>query len=41
VLDYLDMTMEAFTETIDRHRNSEIWDRRDGRWTLRFPLPGA
>jgi N-acetyl sugar amidotransferase len=41
VLDYLDMTMEEFTETIDRHRNSEIWDRRDGRWTLRFPLPEA
>lgn len=41
VLAYLDMTMEAFMETIDRHRNHEIWTKRDGRWELRFPLPSA
>lgn len=41
VLGYLDMTMDEFTEIIDRHRNSEIWDRRANRWVLRFPLPSA
>lgn len=39
VLDYLDVTMEEFLETIDRHRNTEIWARENGRWRLRFPLP--
>ena len=39
VLEYLGMSMEEFTQTVDKHRNSEIWERHDGGWRLRFPLP--
>jgi hypothetical protein len=38
MLDYLNMTKSELLETIDRHRNPELWDRDGGEWRLRFPL---
>ena len=37
VLEYLGLTTEEMVETIDRHRNSEIWVREDNEWSLRHP----
>jgi hypothetical protein len=38
MLEYLDMTEAELLETIDRHRNPELWERRGDAWRLRFPL---
>ena len=34
-LDYLDLDAATFWETIDLHRNSEIWEQSGNRWRLR------
>ena len=36
-LDYLGLSAPEFTETVDLHRNSEIWEFAGNRWQLRFP----
>ncbi len=36
-LGYLDLTLPEFTDTVDLHRNDEIWEKRGNRWELRFP----
>jgi N-acetyl sugar amidotransferase len=38
MLDYLTMTRAELIETIDRHRNPELWNRDGAEWRLRFPL---
>jgi len=38
MLDYLSMTEQELLETIDLHRNPELWDRVDGEWRLRYEL---
>jgi len=35
-LDYLAMTEFEFVDTIDRHRNQEIWEMVGNQWKLRF-----
>lgn len=37
VLDYLDMDRTRFTETVDLHRNNEIWNFEGNKWRLRHP----
>lgn len=37
LLKYLELTTEEMIETIDQHRNSEIWIREDNKWKLRHP----
>ena len=37
-IDYLGISETEFSETIDMHRNSEIWEFRGNDWKLRFPL---
>ncbi len=37
VLEYLGMSETEFTETVDLHRNSELWVREGNQWKLRFP----
>lgn len=39
VLNYLDITESEFHEIVDKHRNPEVWDKVNGEWKLRFPLP--
>jgi N-acetyl sugar amidotransferase len=36
-LDFLGMTEREFTETVDLHRNDEIWKFEGNRWKLRHP----
>ncbi len=36
-LDYLDMDAGTFWETIDLHRNREIWEHSGNQWQLRHP----
>lgn len=36
-LDYLGLSEPEFTETVDLHRNAEIWEMRGNAWQLRFP----
>jgi len=38
MLEYLDMSRHQLIETIDLHRNPEIWARDGGEWRLRFPV---
>ena len=38
-LEYLGMTEEEFTRTVDMHRNPEIWKKEGTQWVLRYPLP--
>jgi len=38
VLEYLDMTRTELLQTIDLHRNPELWLKTGESWTLRFPL---
>jgi N-acetyl sugar amidotransferase len=38
VLDYLRMDRKEFDETVNRHRNAEIWKVENKDWVLRFPL---
>lgn len=38
MLDYLAMTRVELLETIDLHRNPELWVKEDGEWRLRFPI---
>jgi N-acetyl sugar amidotransferase len=37
MLDYLSMSRGELEQTIDLHRNPEIWDRQADRWVLRYP----
>ncbi len=37
-LDYLAVTRKEFDEIVDKHRNSEIWERSKDVWKLRFPV---
>lgn len=37
-LEYLGLTKPEFDETVDRHRNEEIWAFEGNRWKLRYPL---
>ena len=37
VLEYLDMTEPELVEIVDRHRNPEIWEQKDGEWQLKHP----
>lgn len=40
VLKYLNLSEDAFHETVDKHRNQEIWRKAENHeWELRFPLP--
>jgi len=39
VLEYLGMNEGEFHETVDKHRNREIWERNGSGWRLRYPLP--
>ncbi len=41
VLDYLGMDQRTFEETVDMHRNAEIWRREDGVWKLTFDPAGG
>jgi N-acetyl sugar amidotransferase len=36
-LDYLEMGQPEFDDIVDRHRNSEIWNKDGNDWQLRFP----
>lgn len=38
VLDYLDLSEPEFHLIVDKHRNPEIWQKDEGRWSLRYPL---
>ena len=38
VLEYLNMTKKELLEIIDKHRNSEIWEKENEKWVLRHPL---
>jgi N-acetyl sugar amidotransferase len=37
VLDYLGMTREELLAVADKHRNSEIWERKGAAWVLKSP----
>ncbi len=37
-LEYLGMTEAEFQETVDKHRNHEIWKLDGSRWKLRYPV---
>ena len=34
---YLNLSEAEFVETVDRHRNPEIWDWKGNQWGLKFP----
>ena len=36
-LEYLSLTDAEFTETIDKHRDPDIWEQRGNQWALRHP----
>lgn len=36
-LDYLSLTSDEFSETVDLHRNNELWTLAGNEWRLRFP----
>lgn len=36
-LEYLKMNAVEFTETVDKHRNKELWNFSGNRWALRYP----
>jgi N-acetyl sugar amidotransferase len=38
MLDYLGMSRKELIETIDLHRNPELWDEANGVWRLRYPI---
>jgi len=38
MLEYLEMSRAQLLETIDLHRNPEIWSKESGEWRLRFPV---
>ena len=37
ILQYMDMNHVLFEETVDLHRNPEIWKQEGGKWLLRYP----
>lgn len=39
MLEYLQLTKEEFSEIVDKHRNTELWQKENGEWALRYPLP--
>jgi N-acetyl sugar amidotransferase len=39
MLEYLDMSEGELRETIDLHRNPELWQRDGSEWQLVYPLP--
>ena len=36
-LEYLDLSQAEFTETIDKHRDPQIWEQQGNQWVLRHP----
>ena len=34
-LNYLEMTQKEFDSIVDKHRNDEIWKKKNGKWVLR------
>jgi N-acetyl sugar amidotransferase len=38
MLDYLGMSRDELLQTIDLHRNPELWEKTDDGWRLRYPL---
>ncbi len=36
-LEYLDLSEAEFTETIDKHRDPQIWEQQGNQWVLRHP----
>lgn len=36
-LDYLNLSEAEFTETVDKHRDPQIWELRGNEWVLRHP----
>ncbi len=39
VIKYLDLDEKEFHNTIDMHRNPEIWELKNSEWTLKYGLP--
>jgi len=37
LLDYLGMTRRELEDTVEKHRNAELWTRESGKWKLKFP----
>jgi len=37
-LDYFDMSEEEFWDTIDSFRSPDIWERKNGKWKLKFNI---
>ncbi|MHC8509141.1 MAG: N-acetyl sugar amidotransferase [Rhodospirillales bacterium] len=37
-LEYLSLSGAEFTETVDKHRNAELWDFAGNQWNLKHPL---
>ena len=37
MLDYLRLTVEEFSEIVDKHRNPEIWTKEGDKWSLKYP----
>lgn len=37
MLEYLQIAEKDFYEIIDKHRNPEIWEKKDAQWKLRYP----
>lgn len=38
MLEYMGISEKEFYETVDKHRNPEIWKKEKGEWQLRHPL---
>ena len=36
--DFLGINDKKLIEVIDRHRRQDLWELRDNKWILRFPL---
>jgi hypothetical protein len=36
-LEYMRMSPIEFTETVDKHRNKELWKFSGNQWSLRYP----
>jgi N-acetyl sugar amidotransferase len=37
-LDYLGLSEEEFQAIVDRHRNPEVWEKKNGEWKLNFEV---
>ena len=38
VLEYLQLNENDFYNIVDKHRNPEIWEQKNNKWMLRFPI---